>query len=307
MISSKSLKVVEQSGVASTSVADANVKPPAQSIVLPDEPVVLNQACESVAALNIREVVAYRDLLYLLTWRDIKVRYKQTMMGAAWAIIQPLFMVMIFAVFFGIFMGVPTDGMPYVVFFYCGLLPWTFFANALGTSSMSLISNSHLITKIYFPRILVPAATVFAGLVDLLISSTILIGLTVYYGIALSWNLLMLPVLLLLTLLLALGFGVWLAALTVKYRDIRHALPFVIQLWMFLTPIIYPLSVVPKQWQWALYLNPLTGIIEAIRAAMFGRSFNWYGLSCATLSTLVVCLISIYAFRRIENSFADLI
>jgi lipopolysaccharide transport system permease protein len=307
MMGSESIKVVEETSVKSPLVSDANVKTFAKSIVLPNEPVVLNQACESLAALNVREVVAYRDLLYLLTWRDIKVRYKQTAMGAAWAIIQPFFMVLIFAVFFGIFIGVPTDGMPYMVFFYCGLLPWTFFANALGTSSMSLISNSHLITKIYFPRILVPAATVFAGLVDLFISSLILIGLTIYYGGVFSLNLLMLPVLLILTLLLALGFGVWLSALTVKYRDIRHALPFVIQLWMFLTPIIYPLSVVPQKWRWALYLNPLTGIIEAIRASMFGRSFNWYGLTCTGLLTLVMCIVSIYAFRRIENSFADLI
>ena len=273
----------------------------------PEKTVFLNEAGHSLAAFSLRELWAYRELLYFLTWRDIKVRYKQTAMGAAWAIIQPLFMMLIFAVFFGVFIGVPTEGMPHLVFFYCGLLPWTFFANGVINSSMSLVNNSNLITKVYFPRILVPIAATAAGLVDLLIASLILFGLALYYSIGLGWSILLFPLLLLLTILLALGVGIWLAALIVKYRDIRHALPFVLQLWMFITPIIYPVEVVPQKWQRLLHINPLTGIVEGIRASLMGRSLDRSALSISIAITVVVLMCSLYSFRRIEKSFADLI
>ena len=289
-----------------TPIPQAEMRPAPPSH-LPDKPVVMNDANAASAAFNLRDIWAYRELLYFLTWRDIKVKYKQTAMGAAWAIIQPLFMVIVFAVFFGIFMGVPTDGMPHLVFFYCGLMPWIFFSTSLGVCSSSLISNTNLITKIYFPRTIIPIATIGAGVPDLLITVAILLGIVVYYKIALTWQLLMLPAMLILTTWLAASFGIWLAALTVRYRDIRHALPFVLQLWFFVTPIIFPLSVVPAKWRWAMYLNPMTGIVEGIRSAVVGKSFNWTAIGCSVVIALLTFGASIYTFRRLEKGFADVL
>lgn len=274
---------------------------------LPDKPVVLNDAQAASAAFNLRDLWAYRELLYFLAWRDVRVRYKQTVMGTAWAIIQPLLFVIIFAVFFGIFMRVPTDGITFIVFFYCGMMPWTFFSTALALSSGSLINNSNLITKIYFPRAIIPIASVSAGLVDLLITTVILLALMPYYHIHVTRHLVMLPALLALTVLLSMTFSVWLAALTVKYRDVRHALPFVLQIWMFVTPIIYPMSVVSPRWHWLMYLNPLTGIVEGVRAAVTGRSFNWPAIACSVVIAFLSLFASVYAFRRIDKSFADLL
>jgi lipopolysaccharide transport system permease protein len=268
----------------------------------------VNEAGRSLASFSLRELWEYRELLYFMTWRDIKVRYKQTAMGAAWAIIQPLFMMLIFSVFFGLLIGVPTEDMPHLLFFYCGLLPWTFFANGVVNGSMSLVNNSNLITKVYFPRILVPVAATAAGLVDLLIASVILLGLAVYYGVPLGWGLFVaLPLLLALCVLLTLGVCMWLAALVVKYRDIRHVLPFALQAWMFLTPIIYPIAIVPRNWQWVVHINPLTGIVENIRAALMGRPFDSQALWVSISITGVSLLVAVYTFRRIEKSFADLI
>jgi len=269
--------------------------------------IAVNEADQPLAILDIREIWAYRDLLLFLTWRDIKVRYKQAAMGAAWAIIQPLAMMLIFAVFLGAFMRVPTEGIPYSLFFYSGLVPWMFFAGAISAGSVSLLNSSNLITKVYFPRLIVPAGAVGALLIDLLITSAILIALALYFGKALTWNVLMFPVMILLTVLLALDFSIWLAGLTVKYRDIRHALPFVLQLWMFVTPIVYPLVVVPERWRWAMYLNPMTGIVEGIRSSLTGHRFDWVAIAISTTITLVMLPLSIKAFQRIEKSFADLI
>ena len=274
---------------------------------MPEQPVVANDADAVLASFRLRDLWAYRELMLFLTWRDIKVRYKQTVMGAAWAIIQPLFIVIVFAVFFGLLVGVPTEGMPFVVFYFCGLLPWTFFSNAVMQSSMSLVNNANLITKVYFPRTIIPAAAVGSGLVDLLISCVILIGLAVYYKLGVTPAALMLPALVGLTVLLALALGMWLAALTVKYRDVRHALPFVLQIWMFITPIIYPLEVVPEKWRWLMFLNPLTGIVEGLRACLTGRGFDWPALSISAFVTLAALFAAAYAFQRIERSFADLI
>jgi lipopolysaccharide transport system permease protein len=271
------------------------------------KPVIVNESQETLASLNLREIWAFRELLYFLTWRDIKVRYKQTAMGAAWAIIQPLFMMLTFAIFFGLLIGVRTDGLPFLLFFYCGLLPWTFFSSAVNAGMGSLVGSANLISKVYFPRIIVPTAAVGALLVDLAITLVILAGLGVYYGIHLSWNLLMFPVLILMTIVLAFEFGVWLSALTVKYRDIRHALPFVLQLWMFLTPIVYPLSLVPAKWRWVMYINPLTGIVEGIRAVFTAQQFNWSALASTIVAMVLMLFLSIHIFRRIEKSFADLI
>ncbi len=294
---------------ATTKTASAQ-EPESQSTLrssLPDKPVVLNEAGDSSPVIYLRELWIYRELLYFLTWRDIKVRYKQTAMGAAWAVIQPLFAMLLFALFFGLWIRVPSDGMPYLVFFYCGLLPWTFFANAVSQSSQSLILNSNLITKVYFPRAIIPAASIGAALVDLLIASVILVGLALYYGLGTTWSVLMLPALVVLAVLFSLGCGICIAALTAKYRDIRHALPFVLQLWMFLTPIIYPLSVVPAKWRWLVLLNPLAGIVEGMRAALVGRGIDWSAISISVVMTFASLVVAAYVFRRIERGLADLI
>src|SRR6266446_4013090 len=212
-------------------------------------------------ALNLKDLWVYRELLYFLTWRDIKVRYKQTLLGASWAIIQPFFTMLLFTLFFGKLAHVPSDGIPYPIFAYAGLLPWTFFSNAISNSGNSLIGSANLITKVYFPRIIIPGAAVAAGLVDFGIALIILIVLMIYYGVMVTWSILMFPVLVGLTTLLALGMGMWLSALNVRYRDVRFALPFLIQLWMFVSPVIYPSSFLPVKLRWVLSLNPLTGII----------------------------------------------
>lgn len=273
---------------------------------LPDQPVITGGASDSRALLNLSELWEYRELLYFLTWRDVKVRYKQTAMGAAWAIVQPLFTMLIFTLFFSIFVGVPSDGIPYPVFAYAGLLPWTFFAGAISNCSMSLIGSAGLITKVYFPRMLIPTASVCAGVVDLGIATVILIGLTLFYGVTLTWSLFMVPLLAVLTIVMALGVGLLIAALTARYRDVRHVLPFVLQFWMFSSPIIYPLSVVPEKWRWALELNPLTGIIEGFRSSLMGRGFNWRAIIVSSVVALTVFICSAFIFRRLEKSFADL-
>ena len=283
------------------------LNPSDNQILLPEKPVVIIEPSKSWVALNLRDLWQYRDLLYILTMRDIKVRYKQTLLGAAWAIIQPLFTMLIFTLFFGKLAGMPSDGIPYPIFAYAGLLPWTFFSNAVTNSGNSLVGNSNLITKIYFPRMIIPMASVASGLLDFVIAFGLLVVLMFYYGVGLSINLLMLPVLLVLTSLLATGVGMWMSALNVKYRDVRYALPFLVQLGMFASPIIYPLSLVPEKWRWLMALNPLAGQIEAYRSAFFGKPFDWLSLGVSAVLTFAVLVYSAYNFRRMEKSFADII
>jgi lipopolysaccharide transport system permease protein len=271
------------------------------------EPLVRIRPAASWVPLNFKQLWAYRELLYFLMWRDVKVRYKQTVLGAAWAIIQPLFTMLIFTLFFGKLAGVPSDNVPYPVFVYAGLLIWTFFSNALANSGNSLVGNQNLLTKVFFPRIIIPGATVGAGLVDLAISFLVLIGLMIYYSVPLTLGILLVPVIVVFVTLLALGVGMWVSALNVKYRDVRFALPFVIQLWMFLSPIIYPSTFVPEKWRWLLALNPLTGLIDGFRASLFGQPFNWIGLAISIAITLVILVYAAYVFRRMERSFADII
>ena len=271
------------------------------------EPLVRIRPAASWVPLNFKQVWSYRELLYFLMWRDVKVRYKQTVLGAAWAIIQPLFTMLIFTLFFGRLAGVPSDNVPYPVFVYAGLLIWTFFSNALTNSGNSLVGNQNLLTKVYFPRIIIPGATVGAGLVDLAISFLVLIGLMIYYDVGLTWGILLVPVILIFTTILALGVGMWTSALNVKYRDIRFALPFAIQLWMFLSPIIYPSTFVPAKWRWLLTLNPLTGLIDGFRAALFAQRINWATLAISIAITLAILVYAAYVFRRMERSFADIV
>jgi lipopolysaccharide transport system permease protein len=257
--------------------------------------------------LNLRGLWAYRELLYFLAWRDIKVRYKQTLLGAAWAVIQPVAAMAIFTLFFGRLAGVPSDGIPYSLFAYAGLLPWMFFSNAITNSGNSLVGSANLITKVYFPRMIIPAAAIAAGLIDLAIAFLFLVALMVYYRIAPSLSLLLLPLMVLLTMLLALGVGMLMAGLNVKYRDVRYALPFLIQLWMFGTPIVYPASLVPAKWRLLYAVNPLTGIIEGYRCSLFGSPVDWPALGTSAAITVALLVYSLYSFRRMEKNFADMV
>src|SRR6476661_1843825 len=278
-----------------------------QSFRLPTEPLVVIQPSRSWKLLSLKDLWANRELLFFLTWRDVKVRYNQTSLGAAWAILQPLFMMSIFTIFFGRLAGVASAGIPYPLFALAGLVPWTFFSNAITASGNSLVGSANLITKVYFPRFIVPAAAMLAGLVDLLLSFVLLCLLMIYYRVSLTTHILLLPVLVLLTALFALAVGTWMSALNVKYRDVRFALPFVIQLWLFVSSVILPSSSIPQKWRWLLMLNPMSGIIEAFRSALFGLPFDWPALGLATLLIIVTLLYAIYAFARVERSFADII
>ena len=289
-------------------IGNANDVGFSDSAFSPTEPLIKIRPSKGWVALQLRDLWVYRELLYFLTWRDIKVRYKQTILGATWAIIQPLLTMLLFTLFFGKLGHIPSDGVPYPIFAYAGLLPWTFFSNAVTNSGNSLVGSANLITKVYFPRMIIPGAAVGAGLVDFAIAFVILIALMGYYHVALSWNLLAVPLLLALTTLLAIGVGMWASALNVKYRDIRYALPFLIQLWMFFSPVIYPVSLMPQKWRWILWLNPLSGIIEGFRSSLFGvNQFDWTALSISIVVTLGILVYSAYSFRRMERVFADIV
>jgi homopolymeric O-antigen transport system permease protein len=262
---------------------------------------------EAGVQLNLGELWHYRELLYFLTLRDIKVRYKQTLMGVAWVIIQPLTTVLIFTLVFNRFVRLDTGSLPYPLFALSGLLLWLFFANAVTNSTHSLVSNANLITKVYFPRMFIPAASVAAGLVDLSVAFLLLIVLGFYYGVTLTLSILLLPLFIAMMALLALGVGLLSAAVTVKYRDLRHALPFIIQLWMFASPVIYPTSIVPQRWKWLVILNPVAGIVEGFRASLTGLAFAWIHISVSAVITLAVLLCSVYIFRRFEDTFADVV
>jgi lipopolysaccharide transport system permease protein len=274
---------------------------------LPPRPLVVIDGGRRWFALDLADLWIRRELLYFLAWRDVKVRYKQTALGAAWAILQPLLTMVVFSLLFGRLARVPADGEPYPIFSYAALLPWNFFITAVTNSSNSLVANSNLITKVYFPRIAIPVAAVCAALVDLAIASLVLLVMMPWYGLAIHARLLMILPLVAVTTLFTAAIGAWTAAMNVKYRDVRYALPFAIQMLMFLTPIIYPVTFVPAQWRWALTLNPLTGIIGGFRDAIFGRAFDWPTLGFALALSCVLALMATCFFRRMEREFADLI
>ena len=297
-----------QSATAQIAKTTETALPGQGATLLSGEPLVVIEPRGSRLRLNLGDLWTYHELLYFLTWRDVKVRYKQTLLGVAWAVLQPLIMMLIFALFFGKLVGVPSDGVPYPLFAFAGLLPWTFFATAANASGNSVVNSANLITKVYFPRLIVPLAAVAAALVDFAITFAVLGALMIYYGVGLTWSALMLPVLALLLVLLASAFGILTSALNVKYRDIRFALPFLIQLWFFASPIIYPTSVVPERWRWVQALNPMTGIIEGFRTALFGRKdFDWQALGISTVITLVLLAYAVVAFKRMEKTFADIV
>lgn len=256
----------------------------------------------------IRELWNYRELFYFLAWRDVKVRYKQTALGVLWAIIQPFFTMVIFTVVFGQLANIPSEGIPRPIFYFSALLPWIYFSSTLSNVGMSLVSNSSLLTKIYFPRIILPASAALSGLLDFLIGSALLVGFIGYYHLPLTWNLLLWPTLVIPLVLLTFGVGSFLAALNVKYRDIRYAIPFGIQLWLFITPIIYPSSIFPERFRWLLALNPLTGLIEAFRYALVPtQSVDWNVLWLSLAATTAIVTMGVAYFRRTEKAFADIV
>jgi lipopolysaccharide transport system permease protein len=257
---------------------------------------------------TICELWDFRELFYFLAWRDIKVRYKQTVLGILWAIVQPLFTMVIFTVVFGQIANISSEGLPRPVFYFSALLPWIYFSSTLSSAGMSLVSNSGLLTKIYFPRIILPAAGALVPLVDFLIGTAFLAGFIVYYDIPVGWNLLLWPVLVLPLALLAFGLGSFLAALNVKYRDVKYAIPFGIQVLLFMTPIIYPSSIFPEQFRWLLALNPLTGLIEAFRYAVVPTyTMHWDVLGISLVVTAVALALGMTYFKRTEKAFADII
>ena len=260
------------------------------------------------ASIGLRELWDYRELLYFLTWRDVKVRYKQTALGAAWAIIQPLFMMLVFSLFFGRLAKIPSDGIPYPIFTFCALLPWQLFAHALTESSNSLVANERLITKVYFPRLVVPIAAVLGGLVDFAVAFGILLVMMLYYGIVPSWAIVTLPGFILLAVMTALGVGLWLSALNVKYRDVRYTINFMIQFWLFATPVAYPSSLIPEKWR-ALYgLNPMAGVVEGFRWALLGKQQAPGAMLWVSVAVVILILIGgLYYFRRMEQEFADVV
>jgi lipopolysaccharide transport system permease protein len=262
---------------------------------------------EAGVQLNLGDLWAYRELLYFLTWRDIKVRYKQTVMGVAWVVVQPLLTMLVFTLVFTRFVRMEETAIPYPLFAYAGLLLWTFFSVAVTSGTNSLISNTSLVTKVYFPRAFIPAAAVGAGLVDLSVGSVLLAALAVYYRVHVTWSLLLAPVFVLLLAALALAVGMIASAVTVRYRDLRHALPFLLQLWMFASPVIYPLGVVPPRWRWVFAANPVTGVLEGFRASLAGTPLDWSLVAVPAAAAPVLLALAFYVFRRLEDTFADVI
>ena len=271
-------------------------------------PTLLITPAQNWASLGLAELWEYRELIYFLTWRDIKVRYKQTVLGAAWAIIQPFFMMVVFSIFFGHLAKVPSDGIPYPIFTFCALLPWQLFAHALSESSNSIVANERLITKVYFPRLVVPISAVLAGLVDFAIAFVVLLGMMAFYGIMPTWAVVTLPLFILLAIMTALGVGLWLSALNVQYRDVRYTITFLTQFWLFLTPVAYPSSLIPEKWRPLYGLNPMAGVVEGFRWALLGKTEGPGPLLAVSVAVVVLIFVGgLYYFRRMEQTFADVV
>lgn len=259
-------------------------------------------------SLRLRELWEYRELLWFLVWRDVKVRYKQTALGASWAILQPVATMVVFSLFFGRLAGMPSDGLPYPVFSFAALVPWTFFSQGLSQSANSLVGSQNLITKVYFPRLAIPIASVLAGLIDFALAFVVLIGMMLFYGIVPGHAVAALPGLLLLALVTALGAGLWLSALNVQFRDVRYIVPFLTQLWLFVTPIAYPSSLLGEPWRTVYGLNPMAGVVEGFRWALLGTARPPGSMLAASTVAAVALLVSgAFYFRRMEKTFADIV
>lgn len=270
--------------------------------------VLIIEAGENPLGKQLQDLWAYRELLYFLAWRDFKVRYKQTVLGAAWAVIQPFFTMVVFSIFFGYLGKIPSDGIPYPVFAYCALLPWSLFAYALTESSNSLVNNQSLITKVYFPRLIIPIAPLFVGLVDFGIAFVVLLGMMLFYGIVPGIAAVATPLFVVLAILTALAVGMWLSALNVEYRDVRYTIPFLTQLWLFATPVAYPSSLLPEPWRSLYGLNPMAGVVEGFRWALLGHTRVPGPLIAVSVVAVLVLLIGgLWYFTRMEKTFADVV
>lgn len=258
-------------------------------------------------SLDVKELWQYRELLIILGMRDVKVRYKQTVLGALWAIIQPLMMMVVFTIFFGHLGKIPSDGLPYTIFVYAALLPWTFFANAVNGASQSVVGANNMISKVYFPRLIIPLASIGSWLIDFIIAAFILLLMMIYYDVGWSMNLLAVPLLVMAIIFLSLGVGTLLAAMNVAYRDFRYIIPFLIQFWMFATPVVYPISMVPAEWHWVMNVNPMSGIIEGFRSAFLDRPFVPESILTSVVISLCIFILGIVYFERVERRFADII
>lgn len=273
----------------------------------PIEPLVTIQSRKSWSPVNLHELWVYRELLYFMSLRDIQVRYKQTLLGATWVVLQPLLTTLVFTLFLGFLVRVPSEGYPYILFVYTAMLPWTFFSSAISTSGNSLVSNAHLITKVYFPRSILPISAVAARLVDFLIGFLLLVCLMVYFGVRPTSNLLLLPFLIVLMTLLALAVGMLTSALNVKYRDVGVLIPVLMQLWMYASPVVYPATLVPGRWRQLYELNPMAGLIGGFRTAVLGGPINWKSLAVATIVIIGFLMFVSIQFRRMEHQFADVV
>jgi lipopolysaccharide transport system permease protein len=287
---------------------EANVTTSVEAQETHDVPVLVIEPTRGWVGLKLRELWEYRELVYFLVWRDVKVRYKQTVLGALWAIIQPLFSMLVFTVVFGKLAKMPSDGIPYPLFSYAALLPWNYFAQGLSSSSDSLVGSANLIRKVYFPRLAIPVAAVCGGVVDFLIAFGVLLLMMGYFGVAPTANVVWLPFYLLLALVTALGVGLWLSALNVQYRDVKYTVPFLVQFWMYATPIVYPSSLLPEPWKTLYGLNPMAGVVEGFRWALLGVKTPPGPMVWASVGAALVLLVSgAYFFRRMEKTFADVV
>ncbi len=270
-------------------------------------PTIIIEPTRGWLSLKLRDVWQYRELLYFLTWRDVKVRYKQTVIGFLWAIIQPFLKMVVFSIIFGTLAKMDSEGFPYPIFLYAGLLPWQFFASSVSRSGESIVGSASLITKVYFPRLIIPIASVGACLVDFAISFIILIVMMFYYNITPTVSTFMVLPLVLATIFTALGVGMFISALNVAYRDFRYVLPFLVQIWMFLTPVIYSTEIIPENWRWLILLNPMAGIVDAYRSAILGKPFEWGNLGISMAMAVVIFLCGLIYFRKTERYFADIV
>jgi len=273
-----------------------------------DKEAVVIEARKGWVPVDFRELWRFRELLYFLAWRDIKVKYKQTALGVVWAVLQPVLAMLVFTVIFGRFASMPSEGAPYPIFVLTGLLLWNYFAAVLTQSTTSLVTGANLVSKVYFPRLIIPSSSAVAALIDFLIGFAVLVAMMLWYGVGITTGVLLAPVIIAVTLVNAVGFGIWFSALNVRYRDVQYAVPFLIQIWMFATPVIYPASLLGEKWSWLLYLNPMSGVIEAIRPAMLAnRPLPVEGLAVSAAIGIVVFLSGVFYFRRVERHFADVI
>jgi lipopolysaccharide transport system permease protein len=272
------------------------------------KPITIVEPKTGIFHLDLHPLWQYRELLFFLIWREVKVRYKQTVLGVAWAILQPLMTMLIFTVIFGRFANIPSDGLPYPIFAYAALLPWTYFSEAISRSGTSLVSDANLIRKVYFPRLIIPVASILTPLVDFLLSFAFLLAMMAWFGIVPSWGVLALPLFLLLAIVTALAVGLWLSALNVRYRDVRHTIPFLVQFWMYASPVAYPVSLVPEEWRWLYSLNPMVGVIEGFRWGLLGKESPEVDVITASAVMVIgLFLGGIIFFKRMERTFADVV